>query len=146
MGFNLRLCLCVVQGVALLFLAAACAGVRSRGLPILHPVFVGYEEAGNASWYGRSHHGSRTASGEVYNKRRMTAAHRSLPIGTWITVENLENGRTAKVRINDRGPFSEGRILDLSDAAAQVLGAKGPGVIPARLRVTRLPDAGQDER
>lgn len=134
----------VVQGGAVL-LIAACAGPRSGELPTPHPVVVGYEESGAASWYGRRHHGRRTASGEGYDMNQLTAAHRSLPFGTWVRVENLENGRTAKVRINDRGPVAEGRILDLSRAAAEVLGAKGPGIIPVRLRVIPVPDANVNE-
>jgi rare lipoprotein A len=77
--------------------------------------------------------------------KQMTAAHRSLPFGTWVSIENLENGRTARVRINDRGPVSEERILDMSDAAARVLGVKRHGVIPIRLRVIRPPEANESE-
>src|SRR3970040_3131275 len=70
---------------------------------------------------------------------QMTAAHRSLPFGSWVVVENLVNRRTVEVRITDRGPFTGDRILDLSQAAARVLGAVGPGTIPVRLRVVALP-------
>lgn len=142
---GLRRCLRVLAGGAPLLLIAACAGSRWDGYRISPPALTGYEETGNASWYGRAHHGSRTASGEIYNMRQMTAAHRSLPFGTWVRIENLENGRTARVRINDRGPVLEGRILDLSDAAAHVLGAKGLGVIPIRLRVIRVPEGNEGE-
>jgi rare lipoprotein A len=110
------------------------------------PVFVGYEETGEASWYGAPYHGRRTASGEVYDMDQMTAAHRTLPLGTWVSVENLENGRIGDVRINDRGPFAGNRILDLSRAAARMLGAVGPGVIPVRLHVIALPGAVQAAR
>lgn len=103
------------------------------------PVFVGYEETGEASWYGHPFHGRRTASGEVYDMSQMTAAHRTLPLGSRVVVENLVNGRAAEVRITDRGPFTGGRILDLSQAAARLLGAVEPGVIPVRLRVIGLP-------
>jgi len=102
---------------------------------------VGYEESGLASWYGQPYHGRRAASGEVYDMSQMTAAHRTLPFGTWVVVENRLNGRTAEVRITDRGPFTGSRILDLSQAAARVLGAVEPGVIPVRLRVIGLPDS-----
>jgi rare lipoprotein A len=110
------------------------------------PVFVGYEESGEASWYGAPYHGRRTANGEVYDMDQMTAAHQSLPLGTWVSVENLANGRIADVRINDRGPFAGNRILDLSRAAARMLDAVGPGVIPVRLHVIALPGAAQAAR
>ena len=76
-------------------------------------------ERGIASWYGHPYHGRPTASGEIYNMYDMTAAHRTLPFGTQVTVHDLENGQDVTVRINDRGPFVEGRIIDLSYAAAQ---------------------------
>jgi rare lipoprotein A len=96
------------------------------------PAFRGVEE-GVASWYGHPFHGRRTASGEVYDMEKMTAAHRELPFGTQLRVENLQNGKVAEVRINDRGPFVKGRILDLSRAAARELGILGPGTARVRL-------------
>ncbi len=103
-------------------------------------------ETGKASWYGPWHHGRLTASGEVYDMNRMTAAHRTLPLGTRVIVENLDNGRTAEVRINDRGPYVAGRLLDLSLATARALGAIRPGVVPVRLRVVELPDSARVAR
>jgi peptidoglycan lytic transglycosylase len=105
------------------------------------PLAVGYEERGEASWYGNPYHGRRAASGEVYDMHQMTAAHRTLPFGTRIRVESLLDGSSVEVRINDRGPFKDAdtRILDLSFAAGKLLGAIGPGVIPVRLRVVSLP-------
>ncbi len=134
--------------LALLFLVASCAAPRAAppAPPAPGAVSVGYEETGNASWYGPPYHGRRTSSGEVYDMHQMTAAHQYLPLGTWVAVENLRNGRVAEVRINDRGPFAGGRILDLSYAAARIVGAVGPGVIPVRLRVTALPDGSQPAR
>jgi rare lipoprotein A len=82
-------------------------------------------EEGIASWYGNPFHGRRAASGEVFNMYDMTAAHRTLPFGTQVKVHDLENGRDVTVRINDRGPFVEGRIIDLSYAAAQAMGMNG---------------------
>lgn len=114
--------------------------------PAPRPLAAGYEETGKASWYGPWHHGRLTASGEVYDMNRMTAAHRTLPLGTRVIVENLDNGRTAEVRINDRGPFVGQRILDLSYAAATALGAIRPGVVPVRLRVVELPDSARVAR
>jgi rare lipoprotein A len=84
-------------------------------------------QRGYASWYGPNFHGRRTANGERYDMHEMTAAHPSLPFGTLVTVRNTQNGREAIVRVNDRGPFSKGRILDLSYEAAKQLGVVGPG-------------------
>lgn len=91
-------------------------------------------ETGLASWYGGKFHGRRTASGERYDKRALTAAHRTLPFQTRVRVRNLENGRELVVRITDRGPFAKGRIIDLSQASAQALGVQGL----ARVSVERL--------
>ncbi len=87
----------------------------------------GFVERGIASWYGIKFHGRKTSSGEVYNMHAMTAAHKNLPLPTWVHVKNLDNGRTAVVKVNDRGPFVDGRVIDLSYAAAVKLGVKGPG-------------------
>jgi rare lipoprotein A len=92
-------------------------------------------QTGKASWYGDAHHGKKTASGEPYDQTQLTAAHRSLPLGTRVRVTNVANGRTVVVRINDRGPFVGGRIIDLSRAAAQELGSLGAGLFPVRLEV-----------
>ena len=94
-------------------------------------------ETGVASWYGPDFHGKLTSNREIYDMYDMTAAHRTLPFGTYVMVTNLENGRTATVRINDRGPFVGDRIIDLSYAAARVLGMIGPGTVPVRLEVLR---------
>ena len=126
-----------LAAVALLMLGA-CARTVVVAPPA--PVTVGAEEAGLASWYGHPYHGRRTASGEVYDMRHLTAAHRTLPLGTRLLVTNLDNGRVVEVRINDRGPFVEGRVLDLSYAAASLLAAEAAGVIPVRFRIMALPD------
>jgi peptidoglycan lytic transglycosylase len=117
---------------ALLFLAA-CARTVTVTPP--SPPVAGTEETGAASWYGHPYHGRRTASGEVYDMNDLTAAHRSLPLGTRLMVTNLDTGQAVEVRVNDRGPMVEERILDLSYAAARVIGADRVGVIPVRLRV-----------
>ncbi len=88
---------------------------------------VGYRERGVASWYGTKFHGRRTSSGERYDMYAMTAAHRSLPLPTYVQVTNLQNGRQIVVKVNDRGPFHQNRIIDLSYAAAQKLGIAGRG-------------------
>jgi rare lipoprotein A len=93
------------------------------------------EQVGIASYYGREHDGRRTASGEVFDMNGMTAAHRTLPFGTRVRVTNLANGREVTVRINDRGPFRRGRILDLSYGAARKLGIVGRGVAKVRVAV-----------
>jgi rare lipoprotein A len=96
-------------------------------------------EIGEASWYGKAHHGKPTASGETYDMHELTAAHPTLPLGTRVLVTNLENGRSVQVRINDRGPTVKGRIIDLSYAAARRLGAIENGTIPVQVRVLSLP-------
>ena len=90
---------------------------------------------GMASWYGPGFHGRRTASGETFNSSGLTAAHRYLPFGTRVRVTNLRNGRSVVVRINDRGPFSGGRVIDLSRGAAAIIGVFQSGVAPVVLEV-----------
>ncbi len=87
----------------------------------------GYKERGVASWYGTKFHGQRTSSGETYNMYAMTAAHKTLPLPTYVRVINLQNGRAAVVKVNDRGPFHDNRLIDLSYAAATKLGINGTG-------------------
>ena len=96
----------------------------------------GYKERGGASWYGTKFHGRLTSNGERYNMYEMTAAHKSLPIPTYVTVKNLDNGREIIVRVNDRGPFHEGRIIDLSYAAASKIGMLKQGT--ARVEVEAI--------
>jgi len=96
----------------------------------------GYVEKGRASWYGKKFHGRKTSNGETYNMYAMTAAHKTLPMNTWVRVENLDNGKRVTVRINDRGPFVAGRIIDMSYKGARLLGMVGPGT--ARVKVTAL--------
>lgn len=93
----------------------------------------GSSETGKASWYGAQHHGKRTASGERFDQHALTAAHRSLPFGTRVNVINLNNKRSVVVRINDRGPYTRGRIIDVSRAAAQKLDMLRAGVVPVRV-------------
>ncbi|MBC7445670.1 MAG: septal ring lytic transglycosylase RlpA family protein [Polaromonas sp.] len=92
-------------------------------------------ERGDASWYGSQFHGRRTASGEAYDKYALTAAHKTLPFGTIVRVRSLALGREVDVRINDRGPFSPGRVIDVSQAAAHALGLTGLGVAEVSLKV-----------
>ncbi len=93
-----------------------------------------YKETGMASWYGKPFHGRKTASGITYNMYKLTAAHKTLPMGTILKVKNLSNNKTIEVQINDRGPFSENRVIDLSYAAAKELGILGPGTAPVEIK------------
>lgn len=99
-------------------------------------------ETGTASWYGPGFHGRVTANGEIFDKEAMTAAHRTLPFGTLVKVRNLDNGREAVLRINDRGPFARGRILDVSEAGARALGMIESGTARIRIEVLRLGTGG----
>jgi rare lipoprotein A len=102
---------------------------------------VGSTETGVASWYGHPYHGRRAANGEIYDMEKMTAAHRTLPFGTWVRVRNLENNKTVDVRITDRGPFVGRRIVDLSHAAAVSIAMIGPGTAKVKLTVIAAGDA-----
>lgn len=95
----------------------------------------GYSQNGLASWYGPGFHGNLTANGEIFNQHDLTAAHRNLPFGTWVRVTNLNNNLSVVVRINDRGPYIGGRIVDLSAAAAQMVRMGKSGVVPVRVDV-----------
>ena len=92
-------------------------------------------EEGKASWYGIPFHGRRASNGEIYDMNKLTAAHRTLPFETMVQVTNLANGKSIVVRITDRGPFVDNRIIDLSFAAARAIDAVGPGVVPVRLEI-----------
>jgi rare lipoprotein A len=127
----------LVAALAALALLAGCSRAVMTTPPV--PPVADREEVGMASWYGAPHHGRRTASGEVYDMHQLTAAHRTLPFGTRVLVTNRDTSQSAEVRVNDRGPFVEGRILDVSYAAARLLGAVGPGIIPVSVRILSLP-------
>jgi rare lipoprotein A len=128
----------IAQAVSWLALAAlsACAlppgKIKPPALPSSGRRAV---QTGIASWYGPGFHGQPTASGAVYDQNQLTAAHQTLPLGTRVLVTNLTNGRAVEVRINDRGPFAKGRIVDLSHAAADALDMIAPGTAPVRLEV-----------
>jgi rare lipoprotein A len=102
---------------------------------------IGDTETGLASWYGHPYHGRAAANGEIYDMETLVAAHRTLPFNTWVRVVNVSNSKTVDVRIIDRGPFVDGRIIDLSHAAARAIDLLGPGVGPVRLEVIGLPQA-----
>jgi rare lipoprotein A len=152
--FCLRISRTVAVGCALLLCTACGGGYQTRVLespstvglkPHQKPYTVNgqryqplashldFVQQGLASWYGRKFHGRKTSNGETYNMYAMTAAHKTLPLGTSVRVHNLANGRQTVVRINDRGPFVQGRIIDLSYAAADKLGVVGPGTAPVKI-------------
>lgn len=118
-------CLGTLGIIFILF--SSCATVPDEKSP--------YTQEGIASWYGPGFHGKTTSNKEIYNMNDMTAAHRTLPFGTYVMVTNLNNAKTVTVRINDRGPFVKDRIIDLSYAAAQVIDMIDAGTAPVRIEV-----------
>jgi rare lipoprotein A len=120
--------------VAVAAMLQACALMGPSTPPV-----VGGRQEGIASWYGPGFHGKRTANGEVFDQYQLTAAHQTLPLGSRVLVTSLVNGRAVEVRINDRGPFVGGRVVDLSYAAARVLGMVGPGTMPVRVELLDAP-------
>lgn len=118
--------------VCAVLLAVGLAGCKKKGRES-----GGSTQVGIASWYGHPFDGRQTASGEIYDMEKMTAAHRTLPLQTVVKIENLTNGKTTNVRINDRGPFVKDRIVDLSHAAAQVISM--PGIANVKLSVISMP-------
>jgi rare lipoprotein A len=120
-------------------LLSSCAHRTARVNPPVAPARLGMTETGVASWYGVPYHGRHSASGEIYDMEQLTAAHRDLPFQTWVEVTNLSNGKQVDVRINDRGPFAKGRILDLSQAAARDIDMLRAGTARVRLKVIPPP-------
>jgi rare lipoprotein A len=103
------------------------------------PVKPGYTETGVASWYGHPYHGRPAADGEIYDMEKLVAAHRTLPFNTWVRVINVKNDKSVEVRIIDRGPFIDGRIIDLSHAAATAIGMIVSGTAEVRMEVIQAP-------
>ena len=128
----MRLAPYLVFGMLLL---AGCASPGPSPSVVAPPPAAEFTQVGLASWYGKDHDGKTTASGERFQMKAMTAAHRSLPFGTIVRVTALATGRSVNVRINDRGPYVGGRIIDLSAAAAARLGAREDGSFRVRLEV-----------
>jgi rare lipoprotein A len=137
-------------------LISGCAGSdsppqRPDGYPKPYKVFGiwyhplpdsrGFRQRGIASWYGENFHGKKTANGEIYNMHALTAAHKTLPLGTYVRVHHLKNNRELEVRINDRGPFVRGRIIDLSYRAAKELGLAEPGTAEVEIVALGIPAA-----
>jgi rare lipoprotein A len=127
--------------LAAVFLSGCAHKKHARRLPPPPAAKPGDTETGVASWYGRPYHGRPAASGEIYDMEKLTAAHRTLPFNTWVRVLDLDNHRAVDVRIMDRGPFVDGRIIDLSHAAARAIGMIGPGLARVRVEVIRSPEA-----
>jgi rare lipoprotein A len=122
------------------WLLYAAGSVALVGLAVILFLFGPYYEVGIASWYGPGFDGNHTANGEIYDMNGISAAHKTLPFGTIVRVVELSTGRTIVVRINDRGPFVEGRIIDLSKGAAAELGIIEKGITKVGLRIVRWPD------
>jgi rare lipoprotein A len=138
----------VFAALGLAILLAACAAQPPT--PVLTPAPVAqpaekpvFTQTGVASWYGSNHHGKTTANGEAFDMEAMTAAHRNLPFGTVVRVTNPTRNRTIKVRINDRGPYVDGRIIDLSARAARELGIAQNGVAQVRIEQFASDQAGR---
>jgi rare lipoprotein A len=132
------------KAILLVCVAMTLAGCgRKRRVKLVPPPVprVGDVETGLASWYGHPYHGRQAANGEIYDMETLVAAHRTLPFETWVRVVNAGNGKSVEVRIIDRGPFVDGRIIDLSHAAARRIDLIGPGVAPVRMEIVRVPEA-----
>jgi len=117
----------VTLALAGLFVTSVAA--LSPGMATAEPAKAKRVQSGKASWYGPGFHGKRTASGERFDTNDMTAAHRTLPFGTKVRVVNKKTGKSVVVRINDRGPYAHGRVIDLSRASAQAIGISGVGAV-----------------
>jgi rare lipoprotein A len=118
-----------------LLVLVAMLGCAGKPAPMSASDVHGYEEKGTASWYGKKYHGRLTANGERYDMHALTAAHKRLAFGAVVVVKNLDNGKKVRVRINDRGPFKKGRIIDLSYAAARELGMVEQGLARVKIKV-----------
>lgn len=138
----------VVGSLLILLVVSAGCGRRRAQPPVPSPQHLppatGESENGLASWYGDPYHGRPTANGEIYDMNAFTAAHRTLPFDTWVRVTSLENNLFTTVRINDRGPFIEGRIIDLSRSAAQAINMIGQGTMLVRIEVVKRPEQTAD--
>ena len=126
--------------ICALMLLSGCAKKTSAHVPAsVKPARIGETETGIASWYGPPYQGRHSANGEIFDTEKLTAAHRSLPFDTWVEVTSLVNNKHVDVRITDRGPFVNGRIIDLSLAAAREIDMVGVGIVRVRIKVIRKP-------
>src|SRR5271154_795189 len=129
----------LLQGCGKKKVAAAHPSGKPKATAVARPPKVGDTETGMASWYGHPYHGRAAADGEIYDMEKLTAAHRTLPFNTWVRVENISTGQKVDVRIIDRGPFVNNRIIDMSRAAAEQIGLLGPGTAQVSVVVIRPP-------
>lgn len=125
-------------GAICVVVLAGCAVSNPFRDSIGRPLPGGHELRGIASWYGPGFNGKTTASGERFRQNEMTAAHKTLPFGTIVRVTNLQNSRSVQVRINDRGPFIDGRIIDMSKGSARKLNMIQAGIVPVELRIVKM--------
>ncbi len=137
-----RLRRAAICGVLLVLLTTAACHKKTKPRVTLAPR-IGASEKGIASWYGYPYHGRRSANGEIYDMEKLTAAHRTLPFDTWLEVRNVSNDKHVNVRITDRGPFVDGRVIDVSKAAAREVDLLGPGISQVRLTVIAPPPAAE---
>ncbi|HNP60433.1 MAG TPA: septal ring lytic transglycosylase RlpA family protein [Nitrospirales bacterium] len=134
-----------VKRICLILTFMLMTGCAGGGHSRTEPMISETSQQGVASWYGPSFHGNPTANGEPYNMWALTAAHRTLPFGTRVLVQSVETGKSVTVRINDRGPFIRGRIIDLSYGAARELAMIGKGTENVRLTILESPSAGSGQ-
>jgi len=122
-----------IIGILSITLLFSCSVKKKSETHLKEKVF----QKGEASWYGPGFNGKKTANGEIFDMYKLTAAHKKLPFGTRVKVTNLQNGKSVVVRINDRGPFVKGRIIDLSKKAAQQIGLIKPGHAPVKIVILK---------
>ncbi|NPA67256.1 MAG: septal ring lytic transglycosylase RlpA family protein [Chlorobi bacterium] len=113
--------------------AGSCSLTKDKSENVKYEFY----QKGEASWYGPGFNGKKTASGEIFDMNKLTAAHRKLPFGTMVRVTNLKNNKSVIVRINDRGPYKKGRVIDLSKKAAEVTGLIKDGVAPVKIEIVK---------
>lgn len=123
-----------LKGLIIAFVSIAMLGC-SNLQPTSTETRSGYTETGKASFYGNKHQGKKTASGELYNHNLKTAAHKNLPFGSKVKVTNVKNGKSVVVKVNDRGPYARGRIIDLSKSAFSLIATPSSGLIRVRIEV-----------
>ncbi|MDI1302575.1 MAG: septal ring lytic transglycosylase RlpA family protein [bacterium] len=116
---------------------AGCASRPSNTTPTATKKWVGFTEKGQASYYGAKHQGKKTASGEPFKQELKTAAHKTIPFGAMVKVTNVENDKSVVVRVNDRGPFVSGRIIDLSSSAFNAIGSTAKGMLKVEIEVIK---------
>lgn len=127
--------LTLLSGLTLAFMMAAAASVPVHAAPLACDIEKTISHSARASWYGPGFHGRKTANGEIFNRHALTAAHKTLKLGTRVLVENVENGVQIVLRINDRGPYHGNRALDVSERAAVALGFRDEGVTRVKLSI-----------